>query len=228
MKRGIHANSSIAQTALSRANESDSHFVLGHALLENVFASVLVLNHYTSTRLAKWALLRSPFLYDGLQHQIEQKESRNPRGNHCLNKQNNLFLLRVQLLICFHREIPPSQSGVVNLLVPRRLALGRQAIVQQQLLVFDLRNADQSEALSINTHLHLYSHKRVGDHMVVRHFVHKLLGRDIPVGDEMRVHLSLSPRELERHHHHVRFEHGARRVSGVIHEMAQSHGRCGH
>ena len=143
MKRGIHANSSIAQTALSGANESDSHFVFTHALLENVLAIVLILNHYTSTRLAEWTLFRSSLLYDGLQHQIEQKESRNPRGNHCLNKQSNLFLLRVQLLIRFHREIPPSQGGVVNLLVPRWLALGRQAIVQQQLLVFDLRNADR-------------------------------------------------------------------------------------
>ena len=228
MKRGIHANSSIAQTALSGANESDSHFVFTHALLENVLASVHILNHYTSSRLAEWTLLRSPLLYDGLQHQIEQKESRNPRGNHCLNKESNLFLLRVQLLIRFHREIPPSQGGVVNLLVPRWLALGRQAIVQQQLLVFDLRNADQSKALSIITHLHRHSHKRVGDHVVVRHFVHKLLGRDIPVGDEIRVHLSLSPRELERHHHHVRFERGARGVGGVVHEMTQSHGRCGH
>lgn len=227
MKRGIQRKQQHRLNGTFRSERKRQPFRIHSALLENVLAIVLILNHYTSTRLAEWTLLRSSLLYDGLQHQIEQKESR--------NQEAILFEQREQPISApsaapypLPQGDSPSQGGVVNLLVPRWLALGRQAIVQQQLLVFDLRNADQSKALSIITHLHRHSHKRVGDHVVVRHFVHKLLGRDIPVGDEMRVHLSLSPRELERHHHHVRFERGAHGVGGVVHEMTQSHGRCGH
>lgn len=66
--------------------------------------------------------------------------------------------------------------------------------------------------------------------MVVCNFVHEFLRSDVVVGDELRVLLSLGPRELVGDDHHVRLQLGASGIGGVIDQVAQGErvgGRCG-
>lgn len=82
--------------------------------------------------------------YPGKEH-VENQTVRN-------KQRNQTQLLRMQLLVRLHRQIPPSQSTVINLLVPLGLTLWRQTVVQEELLVFNLRNADDSQSLFHNPH----------------------------------------------------------------------------
>lgn len=66
--------------------------------------------------------------------------------------------------------------------------------------------------------------------MVVRDFVHEFLRSDVAVWDELRVLLSLGPRELVGDDHDVRLQVGPRGIGGVIDQVTQSEwggGRCG-
>lgn len=161
---------------------------------------------------------------DGFRHQEKQKECGNPRANHSLNKHGTRtpLLLCSQTLVRLYGKVPPSQRRVVDLLVPGRLTLGRQAVVEEELLVLNFRNADETQTLRITSRRQSHSNIRVCDHVVVRHLVHKLLGRDIPIWDEVGVQLSLLPCELVRNHHHVWFQRGTTGVGRVVYEMTNS------
>lgn len=75
-----------------------------------------------------------------------------------------------------------------------------------------------------------HSNKGVWENMVVRDFVHEFLRSDVVVRDELRVLLSLGPRELVGDDHDVRLQFGPRGIGGVIDQVTQSEGaggRCG-
>ena len=65
MNRETRTNSSIAQTALSWANKSNSHFVFCHSLLEDALTIVRIFNHYVWANTIEITLGPSPLLHDG-------------------------------------------------------------------------------------------------------------------------------------------------------------------
>ena len=161
---------------------------------------------------------------DRLRYQEKQKECGNPGANHSLNKHgtNTPSLFCSQNFVRLYGKVPPSQRRVVDLLVPGRLTLGRQAVVEEEFLVLDFRNANETQTLRITSSIQSHSNIRVCDHVVIRHLVHELFGCDISIWDEVGVQLSLLPRKLVRNHHHVWLQQRTTGVGRMVYEMADS------